>query len=557
MTLAVAGLLGGSAAALEPPPPRRDFPSPRPLDVSDPLPEETARDPLALPPIPAPHWSSLPATLRVFVAEIAVEGNSVLPEEVVAGAVALYVGRELDTADLEALRESLQRVYLDSGYVNTRVVLPDQDLEGGVLRLRVVEGRLSKVIVTGNHSYRDVYFVDRLRGAPDRPLDAFEIERRLRALQAEPGIEETHATLEPGDRPDEAVLRVAVVESSRLRASLDYGNMLNPAIGEQVGHIAASVRNPLGLGDVLVGGFGISEGLKDVALGYVIHAPRSDTRLQLDFRWSKVRIIEESLEALDIESRYLMAAIDLAQPLWLGENSGLVAGVRAEWRQSRSTVLGFPFAFSDAADEGRVSDSVLRFYQEWRTRTRHQAIAVRSTWSVGLDVLGATSGPTDTAEFAAWLGQLQWLYRFEDSGLELRLRGNVQLALDPLLPFERYSVGGVTSVRGYRENLLIRDNGYSMGLTAILPLRRDANGRNQLAAGPFVDFGRSWNHGRGGTPGPQNLASIGAVALWSPRSWLRFELAYGAQLRDVTAPGEQGIQDHGVAFRVFASVPAD
>ena len=102
----MAGLLGGSAAALEPPPPSLDFPSNRPLDVSDPLPEETARDPLALPPIPAPHWSSLPATLRVFVAEIAVEGNSVLPEEVVAGAVALYVGRELDTADLEALRES-------------------------------------------------------------------------------------------------------------------------------------------------------------------------------------------------------------------------------------------------------------------------------------------------------------------------------------------------------------------------------------------------------------------------------------------------------------------
>ena len=555
VTALLAVLLAGAANALGPQPPAPDFPSNRPPDFSDTLQKDPQGDGLTLPPIPTPRAGSLPGTLQIYVGEIAVEGNTALPEEMVAGAVALYVGRELDNSDLEDLRETLQRAYLDTGFVNTRVFLPDQDLQGGVLRVRVVEGQLADVIITGNSSYRDAYLTEQLRGPADRPLNAFEIERNLAVLQAETGIEKIHATLEPGDQADEAILHVKVVESSRLRAGLAYGNMLNPLIGEQAGLIQASVRNPLGLGDVLAGGFGISEGLNDVALGYTIRTPRSGTVLRLGFRWAEVRIVEESLDPFDIESDYLMTSIDLTQALWSGEHSVLEAGVRAEWRQSRSTVLGFPFAFSDAADDGRLSDSVLRIYQQWQTQTRHQALGLRSTWSVGFDVLGATSGPTDTAEFASWLGQLHWLYRFENSGLELHLRGNVQLALDPLLPFERYSLGGAASVRGYRENQLIRDNGYSLGLTAILPLRRDVNSRSVLAVGPFVDFGRAWSHGRSGTPPSQDLASIGAVAMWAPWPWLRLEFSYGAKLIDVATLGNGSIQDHGIGFRVFANRP--
>jgi len=468
----------------------------------------------------------MPGDLRFFLREVAIEGNTVLPAAALAKVTAPFVGREVDGDDLESLRDGLTGLYVRAGYVNSRATLPDQDLAGGLLRIRIVEGYLGDVVIHGNRGYRASSLRARLTGDGRHPLNAYAMERRLRALEAEPGIESVRAALRPGPSRDRSVLDVDVVEGRRLHVGLDFGNQLNPLIGAEAGHVSLAYLNPLGFGDTLGATFGVSEGLRDVRAQYATPLGQYGTRLQLDFRYSRAKIVEEDLEFLDIESRYMDAAIDVSQSLWVGERSQLVAGLRAAWRQSRSTYIFGSFSFSDAAnDDGRVRDSVLRFYQEWSTRSANLAFVARSTWSVGLDVLGATSGPVDTAEFAAWLGQFQWLRRFEPTGLEVLLRGSAQLALDPLLPFERFSVGGYYSVRGYRENELVRDNGFSFGLDLRLPLRRTPDGRTLLRAGPFVDVGRSWNQERGVTEGKKTLASVGVAVAWWPWPWLRAEFS--------------------------------
>ena len=529
------------------------FPGSRPLPLP-PAPESPAPVPLELPPPPPPRPGALPGDLRFFLREVAIEGNTVLPAAVLAEVTAPFVGREVDAGDLESLRDAVTGLFVRAGYVNSRATLPDQDLAGGRLRVRIVEGYLDEVVIRGNRGYRASTLRAQLMGDPERPLNAYAMERRLRALEAEPGIESLQAALRPGASRDQAILDLEVVEGRRLHVGLDFGNELNPLIGAEAGHLTLSYLNPLGFADSLGVTLGVSEGLRDVRAEYATPLGRYGAQLKLDFRYSRAKIVEPDLEFLDIESRYLDAAIDLSQRLWVGERSQLVAGLRAAWRQSRSTYIFGSFSFSDAAnDAGRVRDSVLRFYQEWSTRSANQVFVARSTWSVGLDVLGATSGPTDTAEFAAWLGQFQWLRRFEGSGLELVARGSTQLALDPLLPFERFSVGGYYSVRGYRENQLVRDNGFSFGFDARLPLRRTPAGRVLLRAGPFADVGRSWNQGRGVSEGKKTLASVGIAVTWWPWPWLRAEFSYGARLVDIDRPEHGALQDHGIDFRLFAT----
>jgi len=529
------------------------FPGSRPLPLP-PAPESAEPVPLELPQPPPPRRGAMPGDLRFFLREVAIEGNTVLSAAALAEVTAPFVGREVDGDDLESLRDGLTGLYVRAGYVNSRATLPDQDLTGGLLRIRIVEGHLEEVVIRGNRGYRASTLRAQLRGDPERPLNAYAMERRLRALEAEPGIESVRAALRPGPSRDRSVLDVDVVEGRRLHVGLDFGNQLNPLIGAEAGHVSLAYLNPLGFGDTLGATFGVSEGLRDVRAQYATPLGQYGTRLQLDFRYSRAKIVEEDLEFLDIESRYMDAAIDVSQSLWVGERSQLVAGLRAAWRQSRSTYIFGSFSFSDAAnDDGRVRDSVLRFYQEWSTRSANLAFVARSTWSVGLDVLGATSGPVDTAEFAAWLGQFQWLRRFEPTGLEVLLRGSAQLALDPLLPFERFSVGGYYSVRGYRENELVRDNGFSFGLDLRLPLRRTPDGRTLLRAGPFVDVGRSWNQERGVTEGKKTLASVGVAVAWWPWPWLRAEFSYGARLVDIDRPDDDSLQDHGIDFRLFAT----
>ena len=69
-----------------------------------------------------------------------------------------------------------------------------------------------------------------------------------------------------------------------------------------------------------------------------------------------------------------------------------------------------------------------------------------SVW--GLDIFNATVNDTGTdGQFFSWLGQFQWVEQFPP-GLLLVTQLNSQLTPDSLLPLEKFSVGGVDTVRG-------------------------------------------------------------------------------------------------------------
>ena len=512
---------------------------------------ETSPEPLSPPRAQsAPPVASQEVSIRLE--RIIFEGNTVMPLENLQEISSGFMGKRLTTDDLHALQNAFTRLYVEAGYANSWAILPDQDLEGGVLRIRVVEGYLADVVVTGNKGYSAAYLRERLLGDPDRPLNAFELERRIRLLQVEPGIQSIRGELRPGQTRDQAILHAEVSEAPRVGAIADFGDIYNPLIGEMGGHLGVSLLNPIaGRGDRFGAIVGLSQGLTDLQFNYQVPVGRWGTQVEADFRYSQAKIVDEALRPLDIQSEYMAAAIDLSQPIWSGANVQVTAGVRTEWRESRSTLLGFPFSFSIAADsDGEVRDFALRFYQNIFIQTGNDALAFRSTWSVGLNALGATTSSEDRADFAAWLGQAQWLKRLPESGVEFFARFNVQLALDQLLPFERFSLGGSSSVRGYRQNQEVRDNGYSLGLEARFPLIREPSGRTVLRAGPFVDSGRSWTEPRGDNTSQVDLASIGVEALWTPTPQLSFQFIYGIRLIPVPERGETSLQDHGVEFRV-------
>jgi len=82
-----------------------------------------------------------------------VEGNrSLLPPETIAGVLSNYTG----SVEFERLREglgALQLLYRERGFATVSVVLPRQRLTNGVVRVRIVPGTLSDIVVTGNRYF--------------------------------------------------------------------------------------------------------------------------------------------------------------------------------------------------------------------------------------------------------------------------------------------------------------------------------------------------------------------------------------------------------------------
>ncbi|MEM8612688.1 MAG: BamA/TamA family outer membrane protein, partial [Cyanobacteria bacterium P01_H01_bin.105] len=176
----------------------------------------------------------------------------------------------------------------------------------------------------------------------------------------------------------------------------------------------------------------------------------------------------------------------------------------------------------------------------------------RSQFSVGLDILGATSGDSPNSEFFAWRGQGQWVRLLAPETLFI-FQSDIQLADAPLLPLEQFGLGGVNTVRGYRQDLLLVDNGISASAEVRFPLYRSPTRRSLLQLTPFVEGGFGWN-ASGRDPDPDTLVSAGLGLLWQSDNGLSARVDWGIPLINGDSDGDS-LQESGIHFslnyRVF------
>jgi hemolysin activation/secretion protein len=513
-----------------------------------------------LPPVqssPGPYPKGGPV-LRVFVRRIHVVGSSVFSQAELNGLTAPYENREVTTEDLEELRRAITLAYVDRGYPNSGAVLPDQEVTDGTITMQVIEGRLSEIKIHGAKRFRPSYFSDRIQLSVGPPFNMNPLRDKLQILLQDDRVERLNAELKPGTALGEAVLDVSVQEANPFRGFVEYNNFINPTVGENQLRGTVAHNNLTGRGDVLSVSFGASAQASPYKVGvfpsvnatYAVPLTKYDTTFLAGYRFFKFTVVEDPFRPLNIKSETQIFTLSLRQPVYRTLNDEVAFAIVGEYEQNANVIGGnIPFDFVNGMQNGFGNVAALRFIQEWTHRTTQSVFAVRSRLSTGLDVLGATVNGTPGAadgQFLSWLGQAEWLKRFESTRIELVNFLNVQWANDHVFPLEQIAVGGRYSVRGYRENTLLRDNGFIYQFETRFPVWSSAEGFPYVQFCPFADVGHSW-FTKGATPSPQTLASVGAGLRFNIATVANLNVYWGRRLvtADVSNPHDS-MQDEGV-----------
>lgn len=538
-------------------------PTGRSADAPSPPFEEEApekRPEFVLPSIPSPPEAgrhALPG-INVYISEIIVEGSTVFSQEQLAEITSPYVHREITNEDLEDLRQALTRFYIQHGYVTSGAVIPDQAITDGRLRVRIIEGGLSEITIEGNRWFRAGYLRSQMEPAREKPVNTRPLQYRLRLLQMDPLIRRVNAELRPGVRPGESTLNVKVSEENPFEMHIGFNNYLSPSVGAERLMLALAHQNLMGRGDVLRLSYGKSDGLDpqmDLFYSLPINAHR--TTLSARYRKNDFSVVEEPFENLEIESESEIYEITLKHPVYRTLEQEFALAVTAEHLHNRTRMMGVPFAFTPGTENGESTVTALRFSQEWTYRTQRQVMAARSRFSFGVDALGATTWdePLPDGTFTSWLGQFQYVRLLEPYDIQIIFKTDMQFANDPLLPLEQMAVGGRYSVRGYRENSFVRDQGFVASLELRIPLFRDVSWADYLQLAPFFDLGASRNR-ESPSPPPNTIYSTGLGLRWA---WTlmekpfqirpQLEFYWGIPLRDVPTGDHDDLQDKGIHFQ--------
>ncbi|MEM7727190.1 MAG: ShlB/FhaC/HecB family hemolysin secretion/activation protein [Cyanobacteria bacterium P01_A01_bin.45] len=485
----------------------------------------------------------------ILVKEFEVEGSTVFSQEKLLEILKPFTERQLSFSELMQARSAITKLYVDKGYITSGALIPPQTITDGTIKIKVVEGGLESININGLKRLNSSYIRNRIASSAKKPVNIPRLLESLRILQSDPLIKNLSAELMSGSGTGSNILDITLKENRTFGSSLTIDNGRSPSVGSIRRRAQLQQANLLGFGDNLNVGYTNTDGSNGIDAIYSLPINSRNVKIEFSYGNTNSKVIEDPFNSLDIISNSRYYELTLRQPLFQSSSEEFNLGITASRRESKASFLEDeqPFPSIGADDEGRTRISAIRFFQEWTKRSSTQVIAARSQFNVGFNAFNATinDGVPDS-RFLSWRGQAQWVRLLAPDTL-LFVRGDVQLADNTLVPTEQFGNGGFGSVRGYRQDLLLTDNGALLSAELRLPILKKSQSLLQVV--PFFDIGTSWNSGSSNNPVNSTLAAVGLGLQFSQGNILSARLDWGIPL--ISVDSDQGtLQENGLYFSI-------
>lgn len=474
------------------------------------------------------------------ITKFQVDGNTLLEPGLVDATLQPFVGSQRDFGDMQRALEALEAAYRARGYQYVSVLLPEQVLERGEVRLQVIEARIQSVSVEGQRHFDPANIRASVPALKEGNIPLMnDISASLRVANENPA-KKIRVLFAPGDKDQDLVATIHVVDEKpwKLGATLDntgsghagprrlgvvyqHGNLFNldhvltmqyqtsVERPQDVSVYALGYRIPFyALGDVL----DIYATRSDVDSGTVGAGPLnlaitgkgSVVGLKYASKLRRIGDFEHELTAGLDSKKYtnsiVAAGVQLGNDLNVHPLSIQYAG---RWMQAGSD-LNFNLGLVQNIPGGKDGDQT--------------AITLART--------GASKDYSLVRAGASFIAALP-------SDWQARVAATAQWARSPLVSGEQFGIGGANSVRGFEEREVANDKGIQGNFELYTPeLCGKVMAGQQCRLLAFYDFGSLHrNSPLVGEIATENIASTGVGARWSIGRDMSLQADYGYVLQ--------------------------
>jgi hemolysin activation/secretion protein len=440
------------------------------------------------------------APVEFEIKRFEVDGASLLPAERIDAVLVPFTGPGRTIADVQQARAALEAAYAQRGYGATQVVLPEQALEDGVVRLRVVEAKLSNLVIEGNRFFGYTNVRESLPALQTGgPVNTGELAANLRLANESPA-KQTLVTLKPGARAGEVDAEVRVADQRPYRFSLSLDNTGTPDTGDYRVGAGFQHANLFDRDQVLNLQYLTSPSQVDdvLILGAGYHVPLYSLGDSIDLIAGYANVdsgVVQNLFNISGSGRIYAGRYNFGLPRAAGIDQKLALGF--DWRYYDNNVV--PVGTTTAIVPDYVLHPLsLAYSGAWRGSVDDVSFYA----GVVRNLPGGSNGdqaqfdlvrPGAPADYSLSRFNAAWVHSFPRD-VQGRVRFTGQYTRDELLPAEQFGIGGMDSVRGFVERAFIGDRGYSGSFEVYSPdfgSRFEVNGL-RVRALAFYDYGRVW-----------------------------------------------------------------
>lgn len=498
-----------------------------------------------------------PGAVSVTVREFRFAGNTLLSAEQLAPAVAPYLNRPLDFAQLQAAAAAVANAYRDAGWL-VRAYLPRQEVESGIVTIQIVEAVFGGLRLEGDLPRRaDAGRVRRLfeaRQAVGSPLQTDALDRALLLADDLPGIA-VSGTLEEGkgERETNVVLKVAA--EPLVYGSVGADNTGSRSTGSRRLTAGLGLASPAGIGDLLTANLLHSEGSDYGRLAYAIPVGADGWRIGVNTSYLSYRLVSDDFRGLRAHGMSDSSGLEATYPLLRSRMANLFVALTLDHKRYDNRANGAATS-RYSVDSGGIALNGNLFDSLGGGGANSAGLALTGG-EVSLGNLQAGENTTVDGGFTRLRYSLSRQQVITDS-LSLLAAWSGQIASRNLDSSEKFYLGGAYGVAAYPAS----EGGGSEGQLINLELRWRVAPQFTLSA--FHDWGRvtvNRDNSYAGAPAVNrySLKGAGLSLAWQAANGPSVKATLARRIGDNPNPAATGSDQDGTLrknrFWLTASLP--
>jgi hemolysin activation/secretion protein len=462
---------------------------------------------------------------------VAITGAVAIPQERLATAYQPYIGKKVSQADLAAIASAISDAYRAEGFHLSRAIIPPQDIQGGGIRIQVIEGSIAEVTLKGDGA--EQFGVRTMLEAvlAEQPSRLATLERKLMLVNGRPGVQIEDTAIEEIGTASGRFRLILTVKTWHVFTSVGIDNLGSSSVGPWQSYGTAAFNSYLAPGDSLVLNLSTTPGdprqLRFGRLSYEVPVGTDGARVGASGYYSEVwpgdwrRLFSDNIKTESFEVRSSIV------PLQSQKSTLTLTAAAGFTNVTENDVFGSIYAdrirTASLTSDYRLQDSF--------GGTNYLTVNYRQ----GLDILGASHRGDDFLSRDGASGKFSalnfWFTRYQTltDAWSLKLAGAGQAASGPLFTSQQFYLGGIAFGRGYGSAEISGDN----GLAGSAELRFDQKTSLQYLRGyqlySFVDSGVAWNDGYRPSDG-LSLTSAGAGVRFFLLDGLQADIGVAAPL---------------------------
>ena len=403
-------------------------------------------------------------TKGVYVNSIEVAPSEILTKEEINKAIQSLVGRNVFIEDIQKAIDNINNLYAEKGFVTARAFLPEQTVENGHIYIALTESKIGNITVEQNKWTTDGYITRRLPEKEGQLFDIVELEKDVLDFNRYNEGVKLSANLKAGEKPGTTDIELVADENFPFHVMGIMDNAGRYNTGSIRGGAMLYADSLFGHRDRMSLGSYFSKGAQSPFADYNFPINKKDGRIGFMYSSTFAKIKYGDLRDLGIGSNAYQYSLYYSQPIVRKPGFELKTYAAANYKRARTYS---DISILDDWIKGVDNVTSLEVALQMRKDTKY------GIWYLNQDAYYAIpifNSQRDNNYFK-YSGSLVRLHDFSH-GFIGQLRSNYQIVPgDKSIPYlDQMQTGGLATVRGYSEGLMIGKNGYFVSGELMFPL---------------------------------------------------------------------------------------